>query len=59
MCRPRMGECWVVIEEEVAVESAGGLDRVEVVCPALVETAASMITVLVDGAVRPALSVAV
>jgi len=43
--------------EEVAVES-GGFDGGEVACPALVEGFASTMTVRVDVAVIPALSVA-
>jgi hypothetical protein len=42
----------VVFGEEVASEFVGGLDGVEVACGGLVEGAGSMMTVLVDVAVR-------
>jgi hypothetical protein len=52
------GGVLVVVGEEVAVESAGGLDAVEVAGTGLADGAASMMTVLVEVAVRPAWSVA-
>jgi F0F1-type ATP synthase epsilon subunit len=47
----------VVVGEEIAVESDGGADGVDVACGGLVEGAGSMMTVLVEGAVRPVWSV--
>jgi hypothetical protein len=48
------GGVLVVVEEEVAVESDGGLDGVDVADTGLVEGAASMMTVRVEVAVRQA-----